>query len=157
MGQSQDERDRIAFQMQKSPFTNYTQLNDETFKDLIYLNTINPLATNILYFMIENANNYNAVIVSQKTLGQIFGKSHQTISNAVRVLKEHKFINIKKDGRGNIYFVNASLIWKSYGSNHKFAEFNAKIIFSEEEVENLNLEKTLLRKGTNIVSSNLDE
>lgn len=157
LGQSQDERDRLTFQMQKSPFKHYTQFNDDGLKSLMILNTISPLATNILYFMIENANNYNCVIISQKTLGKIFGKSVTSINLAVKILKEHNFINIKKDGRGNIYFVNANIIWKSYGTNHKFAEFNAKVIFSEEELNSLNLEKTLIKKGTNVVSSDFDE
>ena len=52
------------------------------------------------------------------------------------------------------FFVNANLVWKSYGTNHKFAEFNAKIIFSQEEIEKMNFKNTLLKKGQNIISGN---
>lgn len=152
LGQTQDERDKIAFEMQKSPFKNWIQVNEDGLKHLMVLNSINPLATNILYFLIENANNYNAVIISQKSLSLIFNKSTKTVNLAIKILKEHNFINIQKDGRGNMYFVNANLMWKSYGTNYKFAEFNAKIIFSQEELKKMNFKETLLKKGQNVIT-----
>lgn len=155
-GQVQEERDKIAFEMQKSPFQSWIQLNTDNIKNLILLNSLNPLATNVLYFLMENANNYNAVIISQKSLGLVFNKSIQSINYAIKILREHNFINIQKDGRGNIYFVNSNLIWKSYGTNHKFAEFNAKIIFSEEEISKMNFQKTILQKGQNLVFEKQD-
>ena len=156
LGQTQEERDKIAFEMQKSPFQSWIQLNTDNIKNLILLNSLNPLATNVLYFLMENVNNYNAVIISQKSLGLIFNKSIQSINYAIKILREHNFINIQKDGRGNIYFVNSNLIWKSYGTNHKFAEFNAKIIFSEEEISKMNFQKTILQKGQNLVFEKQD-
>ena len=156
LGQTQEERDKIAFEMQKSPFKSWIQMNEEGLKHLMVLNSINPLATNILYFLMENANNYNAVIISQRTLGLIFNRTAKTINLAIKVLREHNFINIQKDGRGNMYFVNANLMWKSYGTNYKFAEFNAKIIFSKEEIEKMNFKDTLLKKGQNIISQKQD-
>ena len=72
IGQTQEERDKIAFELQKSPFDEWVQLNKQGLQHLMLLNTISPLATNILYFLIENSNNYNCVIVSQSTLGKIF-------------------------------------------------------------------------------------
>jgi len=156
LGQTQEERDKIAFEMQKSPFKSWIQMNEDGLKHLMILNSINPLATNVLYFLMENANSYNAVIISQKSLGLIFGKTTKTINLAIKVLKEHNFINIQKDGRGNIYFVNANLMWKSYGTNYKFAEFNAKIIFSQEEIEKMNFKETLLKKGQNIITHKIE-
>ena len=55
-GQSQSERDMKTWEMQRSPYDAWTQLNDEGIESLIMLNTINPLATNILYFLIKNIN-----------------------------------------------------------------------------------------------------
>lgn len=152
LGQTQDERNKIAFELQKSPFSEWVQLNQNGLQHLMMLNTISPLATNILYFLIKNANNYNCVIVSQSTLGKVFDKSITSINLAIKKLKEHNFINIQKDGRGNMYFVNANLMWKSYGTNYKFAEFNAKIIFSQEELKKMNFKETLLKKGQNVIT-----
>lgn len=157
LGQTQDERNKITFELQKSPFKNWIQMNEDGLKHLMILNSINPLATNILYFLMENANNYNAVIISQKTLGAIFNRTTKTVNLAIKVLKDHNFINIQKDGRGNMYFVNANLIWKSYGTNYKFAEFNAKIIFSQEEIQKMNFQDTWIKKGQNIVSENKEK
>ena len=54
IGQTQEERDKIAFELQKSPFDEWVQLNKQGLQHLMLLNTISPLATNILYFLIKN-------------------------------------------------------------------------------------------------------
>ena len=86
------------------------------------------------------------------SLSRCSWRARKIINLAIKKLKEHNFINIQKDGRGNMYFVNANLVWKSYGTNHKFAEFNVKIIFSQEEIQKMNFKNTLLKKGQNIIS-----
>lgn len=156
LGQTQEERDRISFEMQKSPFKKWIQFNENEINNLMYLTSLNPLAMNILYFLMKNANNYNAVIVSQKTLAEILGKSIRSIATAIKVLKEHNFIDVRKDGRGNIYMINSNVSWKSYGSNHKFAEFNAKVIFSEQEMQGIELNKTYIRTGQNLINNKED-
>ena len=40
--------------------------------------------------------------------------------------------------------------------DYKFAEFNAKIIFSQEEIEKMNFKETLLKKGQNIITHKVE-
>lgn len=150
LGQTQEERDRIAFEMQKSPFKEWIQLNKNEVDNLIYLAAKSSLAIQILLFLAKASDNYNAVMISQNTLGQIFNVSRQSINTTIKILKEHNFIQIQRSGVGFIYFINSNVVWKSYGTNHKFAEFNAKIIFSEEEIEGLQINKISIQKGTRI-------
>ena len=63
----------------------------------------------------------------------MLGYSRQTLSTAVALLKEHKYIDVKKSGTSNVYLINKELYWKSWGKNHQYAEFGAKIIISETE------------------------
>lgn len=51
------------------------------------------------------------------------------------MLREKKFIDIKKSGTANVYLLNKELVWKSRGKNYKYAEFGAKVIISESEQE----------------------
>lgn len=150
LGQTQEERDKIAFEMQKSPFKSWIQMNDNQVNNLIYLTDKSPLAMKILLFLAKHSDNYNAVMVSQSTLGEIFSVSRVSINNAIKVLKEHNFLQLQRSGNGFIYFLNSNVVWKSYGTNHKFAEFNAKIIFSKEEMKGLEINKISIQKGTRV-------
>lgn len=150
LGQTQEERNKIAFELQKSPFKSYVQLNDNQMNNLIYLTDKSPLAMKVLLFLAKHSDNYNAVMVSQSTLGEIFNVSRTSINNSIKILKEHNFLQLQKSGNGFIYFLNSNVIWKSYGTNHKFAEFNAKVIFSQEELKELRLNKISVQKGTRV-------
>ena len=45
------------------------------------------------------------------------------------------FIDVKKSSTTNVYLLNKQLVWKSWGKNYKYAEFDAKVIISESEQE----------------------
>ena len=64
---------------------------------------------------------------------EVFGYSRAAISEAIKLLKEHKFIEVKKTGTSNIYMINKQLYWNSWGTNYAYAEFGAKIIISASE------------------------
>ena len=66
-----------------------------------------------------------------------FNISKPTVTRAIRILKDHNFIDTAKTGTTNIYFINKELVWKSWGTNYKYAEFGAKIIVSESEQETI--------------------
>lgn len=150
LGQSQEERDRISFELQKSPFKSWLQFNSNQMNNLIYLIDKSPMAMKVLLFLAEHSDNYNAVMVSQTTLGQILKTSTRTINSSIKILKEHNFLQVQRSGTGFIYFLNSNVIWKSYGTNHKFAEFNAKVIFSKQEMEGLEINKISIQKGTRV-------
>ena len=150
LGQEQNERNKIAFEMQKSPFKSWLQFNSNQMDNLIYLIDKSPMAMKILLFLAEHSDNYNAVMVSQSTLGKILKTSTRTVNSSIKILKEHHFLQVQKSGTGFIYFINSNVIWKSYGTNHKFAEFNAKVIFSKEEMKGLEVNKISIKKGTRL-------
>ena len=77
--------------------------------------------------------NKNAIIVSINTIAEIMGVSRQTISNAIKILKDTNFIDIHKTGTSYVYSVNNSVFWKSYQKNREYAKFSAKVIISSNE------------------------
>lgn len=116
-----------------SPYKKFIQFNDNMYKEEAWLMRRSAVAYQVLRFLTHNMDNYNAVICSYKVLEEALGYSTATITRAIRLLREHNYINIAKSGTTNIYMINKQLYWKSYGTNYKFAEFGAKIILSASE------------------------
>ena len=116
-----------------SPFRKWTQLNNEHTKDLMTLAVKYPRAHAVLYFLVDQMDNKNAIIVSINTLAELMGVSRQTISNSIKILKDTNFIDVHKSGSSNVYSVNNSVFWKSHQKNRKYAKFSANVIISSEE------------------------
>ena len=119
----------------KSPFSNFAQLNLDQTHALIQLTRKSPRAAEIFLFIVKAMDNYNALVCSYKVFEEALGMSSATVTRAIKVLKDSKFIDIKKTGTGNIYLINKELVWKSWGKNYKYAEFGAKVLISESEQE----------------------
>lgn len=96
-----------------------------------------PSAYIIYDFLIEKADRYNAVMCSNRVLEEALGLSQATIYRAISILQEKKFIDIKKSGTSNIYLLNKELVWKSWGTNFKYAQFGVSVVISESEQEKL--------------------
>lgn len=119
-----------------SPFSNFYQFNREHSKDMIKLAGKHPKSHQILLFLLDQMDNYNAVVCSYKVLCEALEMSESTAKRAVKVLKDAGFIAIYKSGTTNIYTVNKKLAWSSWGTNYQYAKFGANIIISESEQEN---------------------
>ena len=126
-----------AKRKKNSPFRNFIQVNDDNYAAEDWLMKTSPAGYRILRFIVTNMDNYNALICSYRVMQEKLGYSRPTISSALKILREHKYINVAKSGSSNVYFVNRELYWKSWGSNYKYAEFGAKIILSAEEQDSI--------------------
>lgn len=131
----EEEEKQKQKERKKSPYRNFLQTNKEMYKQEDWLMRTSPAAYRLLRFITQNMDNYNALICSYAVFAETLGYSRQTISNAVRLLKEKKFISTAKTGTSNVYFINKELYWHSYGTNYARAEFGAKIIISADEQE----------------------
>lgn len=124
----------------KSPYQRFLQVNEERYNDEDWLIKNNPAAYRVLRFLTKNMDNYNAVICSYATMAEILGYSRPTLSSAIKLLKEKKYIDVVRTGGSNVYLINKELYWHSYGNNYQYAEFGAKIIISSSE-QDQNIEK----------------
>ena len=143
------------YEKRKSPFTKWTQLNndEEAQAARYWLMKQSSDAYCIMDFLASKMDNYNAVICSYRVMQEVFGYSQATIARAIKLLKEHKYIDVKKSGTSNIYMLNKHLYWNSWGTNYIYAEFDAKVIIaaSEQDKETQAQIKTEIQKRQEVV------
>lgn len=132
--QEREEQKAIA-NSRKSPFSRFYQVNKDHSDDLMWLLNKSPMAYKVLLFLFDHMDKYNAVMCSYQVLQEYFGSSRQTLSSAVKLLKEHGFVAVLKSGTSNVYVVNNDLVWNSWGNNVEYCEFPANVIISASEQE----------------------
>lgn len=123
------------YERKKSPFKKWTQLNnDEEAQEARYwLMKKSPIAYCVMDFLASNMDRFNAVICSYKVMQEKFGYSRAALSEAIKLLKEHRYIDVKKSGTSNVYILNKRLYWNSWGTNYAYAEFGVNVIISASE------------------------
>lgn len=117
----------------RSPYNRWSQFNLEHTGDLIQLAVRYPKAHAILYFLVDQMDECNAVMCSSQVIEEILGVSRQTVSKNIKILKDFGFIEIYKSGNSNVYAVNDSVYWKTAGNRIKYSKFPANIILSINE------------------------
>jgi len=133
INQEREQEKVEAERTKKSPYNNFVQVNKDMYKAEDWLMAKSPIAYRIFKFLINNMDGYNAVVCSHQVLQEYFEVSKTTITRAVRLLKEKKFVEIYKSGTTNVYSINKQIAWNSWGKNYKYAKFGANIIVSESE------------------------
>jgi len=118
-----------------SPFSKWTQYNNERTRELMWLTLNYPKAQAILFFLVDQMDNYNAVMCSYQVLQEVLKVSKDTVRKNIKILKDNGFIAILKSGTSNIYAINDSIYWKSWGNNKKYSKFPANIVLSLSEQE----------------------
>src|SRR5450759_300706 len=111
----------------------FVQLYRDYMPMIRRLMMINPMAAQVFLFLAENMDTSNAVACSMRVLEESFGVSRQTISKAVRDLRELEFVKIYKMGASNVYTMNANVVWNSWTDGREFAVFKANIMVAASE------------------------
>lgn len=137
----------------KSPYDNFVQVNKDYYKAEDWLMGKSPIAYRIFKFLINHMDSYNAVMCSYQVFQENFDISKPTVTRAIKLLKDKKYIQVYKSGSSNVYAVNKEIAWNSWGTNFKYAKFGANIIISESEQENSEI-KTEKVKQVNIKNKN---
>jgi len=134
-----------------SPYRRWLQLNKDAYKAEDWLMAKSPIAYRIFKFLMNNMDSYNAVMVSQTVLHEKFEVSRVTVSRAVSLLKDKKYIEVYKSGTSNIYVINKQIAWNSWGNNYKYGKFSANIIISENEQNDDTKKKIKAQKHKEII------
>ena len=129
------EYEKLKQDKRRSPFKKWMQLNNdsEAQEARFWLMKQSPIAYCVMDFLASNMDKYNAVICSYKVMQEKFGYSRAALAEAIKLLKQHKYIDIKKIGNSNVYLLNKKIYWNSWGSNYAHAEFEAKVILTSTE------------------------
>lgn len=122
-------------QARKSPFSRFYQVNKDNSDYLRSCLKENPKALEVLFFIFDHMDKYNAVVCSYKVFQEALGMAQATVARSIKYLKEHGFIYVYKTGTSNVYVANKDLVWNSWGNNVKYCEFPANIMLSASEQE----------------------
>lgn len=96
-----------------------------------------PTAIQILMYFLENMNNNNAVIVSQKELARIVNKTRQGVAKALKVLESNGSLLIGKVGTANVYIINSDLAWQGTYKQRRNVILNATVVMEMEDNEEI--------------------
>ena len=132
--QDREEQKTLA-NSRKSPFSRFYQVNKDNSEYLRSCLRENPKALEVLFFIFDHMDKYNAVICSYKVFQEALGISAKTVQRSIAYLKEHGFLYVYKTGTSNVYVANKELVWNSWGNNVEYCEFPANIILSASEQE----------------------
>jgi DNA-binding transcriptional ArsR family regulator len=144
----QEEKARQAADKREknSPFSRWSQFNLEHTKELMWLALNYPKAHAILYFLVDQMDGYNAVMCSYKVLEEVLGVGQATIARNIKILKDKGFISVLKSGISNVYAINDSIYWKSWGNRKQYSKFPANIILTlSEQDENYQAQQLELK------------
>jgi len=136
--QLEDESKREQERMERergSLYSRWAQFNLEHSKKLMWLAIKHPKAHSMLYFLVDNMDEYNAVMCSYKVLEEIFGVGKATVTRTIRILKDCGLIAVLKSGTSNVYAINDKIFWKSWGTNRKYSKFPANVVLALSEQE----------------------
>lgn len=141
----EEARKRAEKREKNSPYSNWYQFNRDHTADMIWLTNNYPKAQVILLFLLDQMDDYNAVMCSYKVLEEALNMSTATITRAIKILKDKGYLAILKSGTSNVYVVNKDLAWGSWGKNFHYCKFPANVILSATE-NNEYLEKVKATK-----------
>lgn len=151
----QEQREEMLRKQEKgSPYKKWTQYNLEHTEKMINLLKVNPVAGRLLFFLVDQMDNYNAVMCSYTVLEEALDISRPTITRAIRTLKELGFIAIYKSGTSNVYTVNDNVFWKSWGNKKRYSKFPANVILAESEQQSLKQIKSTKTKQIELKDNN---
>lgn len=117
--------------LSKTP-SDFLQVTRGYLKDMRELAKRSPAAHQVLWLLAERMNKTNAVVMSQKTMGQILGYSRSTLNRAIALLREERWVQVIATGGSNAYVVNSKVLWRDHGGK-RYAAFFAEVVVSADE------------------------
>lgn len=110
----------------------WLQLEKRAAQALQDLAIRSPAAMGTLLYMVNNMSRSNALVVSQKAIADALKISLKSVSNSVKLLNDHHFIEALKVGNMTVYKVNSRVAWQGK-RGARFAHFGAQVIALETE------------------------
>lgn len=93
----------------------------------------NPTAYRVLLFLLRHMDSQNAVIIPQHYIAERLNRTRQTISRAIKYLKDNNWICVLKAGNQAVYIVNPDMYWTSYAEDKKYCKFTASVVISSAD------------------------
>ena len=97
---------------------------------------MSPLAAQIMHLLTARVGEHNAVVVSQGVLAKMTGASRRGVQNALRVLVDNRWIELRQIGdRGtiNAHVINDRVAWSGKRDGIRYSLFSAAVIVADDE------------------------
>ena len=91
-----------------------------------------PAAMGTLMYLANNMGRNNALAVSQAVIAAKVGITVKSVNRSIKLLDEHRFIEVVKVGNLCVYRVNTRVAWQGH-RGERFAYFTADVIAFEKE------------------------
>jgi DNA-binding transcriptional ArsR family regulator len=118
-----------------SLFKRWAQFNLEETRRMMELTLAAPKAAAILFFLIDQMDDYNAVVCSVQTIQELLDLSRSTVARNIKILKDGGYMTVLKTGNANVYCVNDTVFWKSWHKNRRYAKVQANVLLTSTEQE----------------------
>lgn len=128
----------MALPVKKAPGT-WVQTDRASHEAWASLTRRSGLAAQIMHLLAARVGDFNAVVISQKTLAEIAGASRRGVQNALKLLEQEKWIQLVRigdTGSVNAHVINDRVIWSASRDKLKFSKFSAIVIASAQEQPN---------------------
>jgi hypothetical protein len=116
----------------KSPSFGWLQFEKAGIKELQKLAARAPMAMSVLLYLTSNMSRTNAIAVSQKAIAANGGMSLRAVTGAIKLLSDHRFIEVIKVGGLSVFRVNTRVAWQG-NRGERYAHFTAEIVAMESE------------------------
>lgn len=108
-----------------------------------------PRAAELLHHLVAQMGHQNAVVVPQKVLAKLMGRSTDTVQRAVRDLVAERWIQVVKlNGPGTVsaYVVNDRVAWGQRRGELVLSVFSATVIADKDDQDPATLDHADLRR-----------
>lgn len=96
----------------------------------------NANAARVMHILVSQLGEHNAVVISQKNLAKLIGTTDRTVRNALKLLREDNWIEVRQIGQNgtvNAYVVNDRVAWTGKRDGIRYSLFSATVVASDDE------------------------
>ena len=108
-----------------------------------------PRAAELLHHLVAQMGHQNAVVIPQKILAKIMGRSIDTVQRALKDLEAGKWVQtVKMNGSGTVaaYVVNDRVAWGQSRDQLRLSAFSATVVADADDQDMMALEHGDLRR-----------
>jgi hypothetical protein len=135
------EREEMSLPVKRAPGT-WVQTDRASHEAWAALTRRSGLAAQIMHLLAARVGEFNAVVISQKTLAELAGASRRGVQNALKLLEQDQWIQLVRigdTGSVNAHVINDRVIWSASRDKLRFSKFSAVVIASAQEQPNPDL------------------
>ena len=109
-----------------------------------------------MHHLVAQMGHQNAVVIPQKVLAKLMGRSIDTVQRAIKELESERWIQVvKMNGPGTVaaYVVNDRIAWGQPRDQLRLSVFSATVVADASDQDLLTLEHSELRRIPSLYSS----